>query len=36
MLTSTRDVNRISDLTEIGRSASTLAHALQTERTYST
>ncbi|WP_256804671.1 nitrate- and nitrite sensing domain-containing protein, partial [Frankia sp. ACN10a] len=36
VLTSTRDVNRISDLTEIGRSASTLAHALQTERTYST
>lgn len=36
VLTSTRDVNRISDLTEISRSASTLAHALQTERTYST
>ncbi|WP_462202411.1 nitrate- and nitrite sensing domain-containing protein [Frankia sp. CcWB3] len=36
VLTSTRDVNRMSDLTEISRSASGLVHALQAERTYST
>ncbi|EFC83165.1 putative sensor with HAMP domain [Parafrankia sp. EUN1f] len=34
VLTSTRDVNRIRDLIEINRSASTLVHALQEERTY--
>ncbi|KFB06691.1 signal transduction histidine kinase [Frankia sp. Allo2] len=36
VLTSTRDVNRVSDLTEISRSAAGLVHALQAERTYST
>jgi len=34
-LTSTRDVNRVSELTTISRSAVSLAHNLEKERTYS-
>ncbi|WP_391530260.1 sensor histidine kinase, partial [Candidatus Frankia nodulisporulans] len=36
VLTNTRDVNRISDLTRISKSAVTLVQTLQLERTYST
>ncbi|MCM3885080.1 nitrate- and nitrite sensing domain-containing protein [Frankia sp. R82] len=36
VLTNTRDVNRISDLTRISKSAVSLVQALQMERTYST
>ncbi|ABW15334.1 putative sensor with HAMP domain [Parafrankia sp. EAN1pec] len=36
VLTSTRDVNRVRDLIEISRSASTLVYSLQQERTFTT
>ena len=34
LLTATRDINRVGDLTEISHSATSLIHALQEERTY--